>query len=166
MLIGKGSQLAQPQGDRCRRCAKLIRQDGHAGYCSSDCREAERVDVSREKLRALAFERDGGRCHACGLDCLALRAELDALFDETRTRAGGWGRWHARKLALFKAGFDRHALETGAPLFEVDHDPPLVLGGSNTLEGVKTKCLGCHKSATKALAKSRATSRRPFRGSR
>lgn len=160
--IVPGSSLPIPTGPRCKRCTKVLGEDAHDGYCSSDCRESERLEHSDSNLRELVLERDKGVCaiETCRLDCLELREDLDELRERTRTDAGGWNRWNARVHQLKRLGFDKHAVESGAALWEMDHDPPRVQGGVNTLKGVKTKCLACHKKATGELAGRRAAARK------
>jgi 5-methylcytosine-specific restriction endonuclease McrA len=44
--------------------------------------------------------------------------------------------------------------------WEADHVIPLALGGEDTLENHRTLCEGCHKAATKRLARFRKHNRR------
>lgn len=161
-LIQRGSSIQRPKGPQCKRCFKPIRreiienQEAPEGFCSISCGENQEDELSDKKLRELVLERDKGICSICKEDCLALRAHLDE-FRKVVSQA----QWEARLRGLERVGFDRHAIESGAPLFEVDHYPPRVRGGRNTLEGARSLCLGCHKKATAGLAKERAAARRP-----
>lgn len=160
--VSKGSGLAVPSGARCSRCQKPLKPDASGGWCSSDCRQAEVEDVSQAKLRALVLERDRGVCSACGLDCLVLRAELDAL--RAAVDVGGYHevkRWLARVHQLMRLGFDKHAVESGAALWECDHVVEKARGGPSTLEACTTRCLPCHKAKTSSFSTSRAQARNP-----
>lgn len=163
--VAYGSSLQGPSGPRCTRCQKVIKdQDAPPGLCSISCLEAQDQGLSDAKLREAVFARDGGRCSSCGLDCVGLREELDAIRNALEpTKPGAVERenlWKARIHQLDRCGFDPHAVVTGAPLWQADHHPlPKVKGGPNKLEAVRTACLSCHKAATGALASSRAEAR-------
>lgn len=56
---------------------------------------------------------------------------------------------------------DRHRFNVGRSLWEADHEKPVVEGGGLCeLDGYRTLCVPCHKSASAFLAKRRAAARR------
>jgi len=121
--------------------------------------EALQESTSQAKLRALVIERDKGICSSCGEDCIEGRALLDALLD---MGAEGLNQLYGLSRGRFK-GFPKTALETkGGTLWECAHLEARVLGGANRPDNATTLCLRCHAADTKALAKGRAFSRRPF----
>lgn len=158
-----GSHVSVPQGARCERCSKPIGPEGYGKWCSSDCRQAASEEVSGAKLRAVVFERDKGFCKDCGLDTVELRAQFDLCIELAKKDPHHAGAWAARLIVLDRDGWDRHAITTGAPLHEVDHDPPRVNGGTNNPALCVTRCLPCHKARTADQARSRAAARHPRR---
>jgi len=128
--------------------------------------------------RKLVLARDRGVCAACSLDTLAAWQQLEAL------RAARWMTRHpgernpryAREWTSFCAGDDvfmaRWEVLTGTrrglhrkTLWDMDHVVPVVEGGGyvhgvDPLPNLRTLCLGCHRVATAALAKRRATQRK------
>lgn len=164
------SEIPEPTGDRCKRCTKPVREDGHAGYCSADCFRAAVKTISQAKLRTLVFERDKGVCALCGEDMGRLEAVLRELTSQAlaassmpRSRENDrLARDAGRRLQSFQHGlvvrkFDRDAVCNGS-LWEADHVNPRVKGGATTLENARTLCVPCHKKVTKDLARER---RRP-----
>lgn len=171
-LVKTGSQTPTPKGARCTRCQKVIREDGHNAFCSSDCAEAERVEVSQQRLRDLLFDRDHAVCAECGIDCEALRDELDALLAANRAElarahaiqdfvdARALRRLSARVHQLVILGFPRKDVEDGKTLWNAAHVDARVKGGPTTLANAKTLCLACHRKDTNKLAGERASARK------
>lgn len=174
--------LRPPPWPRCSRCRKPSAPDyrcEHEGriYCSSSCVEAEQEALSLSTLRAKVLERDQGICATCKTDCIELRAQVDALIRDAEDKPApdnwhpaavfGWqsslNKLGARVHQLVRVGFDRHAVESGASLWEMAHLVARVESGSNRLENVVTKCLACHKDDTRELAQRRAARRRGWK---
>ena len=157
--IRRGSETPQPKGPRCRRCYKLVKQDGHDGYCSSDCLKSESDEVSRAALRRAVFERDKGVCAACGMDCEALREEMRMLREDFPCSMRAPMVYDARVHQLVRLGFPRRDVENGKSLWDCAHVKDRVRGGQNTLENARTLCLPHHAAETAELAGERAKRR-------
>lgn len=155
-----GKAIPKAAGARCRRCLKVIREDGHDSYCSSDCWAAENHELSQSALRAAVLERDKGVCHDCGCDCEALREELRMLREDYPCSMRAPMVLDARIHQLVRLGFPRGPVERGETLWEADHVKERVKGGPNTLANLATRCLACHSKKTSSLASSRAESRK------
>lgn len=160
----------------CRKPCKPSEsvQDG-AGltYCSTSCGTAKEDGLSQAALRDQVEERDNGQCARCPVNALVLREEIDQLKQAVEDCPTGGpmyrrvrGCYEARVAQLVHVGFDRHAIETGASLWEAAHVEARVLGGATHLSQAVSLCLSCHKADSKKLASSRAASRRPFRRDR
>lgn len=160
---------------RCSWCCGFVGVDGISVevndspkyFCRSDCQRSFFEERSLDGLKRLVLERDRGVCAVCRQDCLKLRKELDGLQRRAKKRTyfpkinlDRLRRWESRLLQLLRCGFDKHAVENGHALWELDHIDPQVRGGRNTLANVRTLCLSCHKEATGSLASDRAKKRR------
>lgn len=156
--IMRGSDVPVPAGPKCARCGKPIREDGHGGFCSADCALLAGAARSQAELRRRVEERDRGVCAECGFDAPAARLALDEL------KATDVRLWKARVQGLVVLGFDRHALESGASLWEAAHRVARVRGGPDTLENCITLCLAHHHEDTAKLAGERAKYSRLRRG--
>lgn len=159
--VFKGSELQEPRGERCKRCFKPRRDpDAPEGLCSLACLEAASEEISDSRLRALTLARDNGVCVDCGLDCLALRREIDDMQDWASINRETRSTLEARIHQLHRLGFDKHAVESGQALWEMDHELEVARGGPNALSNTKTRCLPCHKAKSKQFAKKRSQSRK------
>lgn len=157
--IMKGSDIPPPKGARCARCMKPIKLGSFGGFCSSDCSEAEKQEVSQVRLRALVFDRDRGICASCGMDTEALRHEIFALRERFQTDVAA-RILSARVHQLVRLGFPRGPIERGESLWACDHVREVAASGPSTLANAQTLCLGCHSKKTKGFAKRRAAARK------
>lgn len=148
---------------RCRWCGESVRPPRRS-WCSDGC-VSEYQALQPDALRRAVFERDRGICALCGRDCQALETRIN---ERLRGLVGGntrqlelraRGRWHRmfQRLGVPVLSFHRLARS----LWDADHTVPLVEGGANTVENMRTLCLPCHKRQTRALAGRRAAARTP-----
>lgn len=149
-----GSSIKAPKGQPCSRCFRIIREDGHSGYCSSDCFLAENDEQSQSKIRSLVLARDHGQCALCPNKTLALRA-----FADTELVAGVRRR---RNCIAFmkKLGFTEKDVVDGRALWDFDHVNPRAAKGPTTLENARCLCRPCHVKVTSEFASKRADSRK------
>lgn len=156
----RARDLLPEQLGRCKWCGGEAKPP-RKFWCSDACvREYQAADP--KELRRAVEERDREVCAACRRDCRVLRARLEerlAPFYRTsapwpqRRRACRWGKFLGRLKLVRLFATLRH-------LWEADHVVPVVEGGPNTLENLRTLCLPCHKAATRELAARRARARR------
>lgn len=117
----------------------------------------------RERVyRGKVEERDRGVCAKCGRDTLELARKLTAILERFYAYQATW---HEKKRALRWEKLLRRLKLTRwtcrlRHLWEADHVVPVVEGGPNALENLRTLCLPCHKSETRVLAARRARARR------
>ena len=93
-------------------------------------------------LRDLVFERDGGICARCGVDCAAELLKLKV--SRGRKRLDAWSQW---------------GLKPGqrSSLWDADHIAPVVEGGGECdLENIRTLCIRCHREVTAELRQRRS----------
>jgi 5-methylcytosine-specific restriction endonuclease McrA len=145
---------------RCRQCKKSIR-DGKRPKQRTFCGDPQclhlwklKSDANYQAEHVLA--RDKGVCAVCGLDCVALFAELKGLRSH----------WSAPYSPAFiercqAIGLPRHLRALMRRLWEMDHIIPVIEGGGSCgLENLRTLCWACHRKETAALARRRAEARR------
>lgn len=120
-------------------------------------------------IRLLLARRDHGVCAICGMDTvLAYNAcgRFSNLADPVERAAALAVQLEAR--ARFMAlGFTTPGWATNArhcDWWQADHTVPLVEGGTNSLDNLRTLCLRCHKRVTAALAARRGARARAVRG--
>lgn len=112
-------------------------------WCSDECLELYRLETDWNFIRSHVLQRDGGVCARCGCDVNKLKQRL---FQAA-------GRFQATKI-LRRMGFN-----SGMELFQVDHIQPRILGGTNSLDNLRTLCVPCHKRVTAKLANNRSQNR-------
>lgn len=100
--------------------------------------------------RMRVYERDHGVCAECGLDTDDLLKWTVKLF-ERYPRKGWRSNTSNAMLLLSHFGFNERT-----SLWEADHIIPVIMGGENTLENLRTLCVPCHKKDTAELAASRS----------
>lgn len=168
----------------CRRCGTEV-PAGRRTFCSTACVDEWSIRTNPGYARRKVKERDHGVCAACGIDCEAIRSELNALrAREWSARYGQpiapseqssywalsqrkqqeqWDRYPAFETRCDELGLSkrrRHNLNKS--LWEADHITPVVEGGGECgLDNLRTLCWRCHAAETKALAGRRAKARRP-----
>jgi 5-methylcytosine-specific restriction enzyme A len=150
----------------CRECGTEVAPPRRT-FCSKTCvdvwTERHNVAVQRRKV----FERDGGKCRACGLDVRALEERIRNLTRRIRSRHD-WPRWtELRRLISYKreqrvaAAVRRMGLTVGRHFWEMDHIRPVVMGGGSCgTENLRVLCVPCHRLVTAELARRRAARRR------
>lgn len=116
-------------------------------WCSNKCWE----EFHWVTLRNVIFRRDKGVCAECGLDTLALKRDYDAL---TLPHEPGHAKFYdqpARREFL-----KDHGIPPGrscSDWWDADHIVPLIEGGANKPENLRTLCIPCHQKATAELHK-------------
>jgi len=125
----------------CRWCSLEVPK-GRRTFCSDWCVHEWRLRSDPGYLRECVFERDRGRCAACGLDTVAA---WNHLMRQRRDR---------RALA-----FRDWSLPRGrSSLWDADHIVPVSEGGGECdLDNLRTLCLRCHRKATADLRRRRST---------
>ena len=124
----------------CRQCGTEVGK-WRRTFCSDECVDAWRVLSDPGWVRTLLIKRDHGICAHCGLDTLALEHRFMEYL-------------RIKKLLAWNGPFEFEGRLTpaGRTLWEADHINPVVEGGGECgLEGYRTLCLWCHKTATKEL---------------
>jgi 5-methylcytosine-specific restriction enzyme A len=171
------TKLPKGQNGRalCRRCSTEV-PVGRRSFCSQPCIDEWQIRTNPGFAARKVLARDRGCCALCGLDCLALRAELEALqADEASRRYAtkhvpasyaarrpvSFPRFHARCDEL---DLPRHLRSLDRRLWEMDHTLPVVEGGGSCgLEGLRSLCYRCHRAETAKLARRRAERRKAGR---
>lgn len=118
-------------------------------WCSDRCANNFWDAVTWRGLRAQLAKRDRGICRLCRVDCRALRREYAALT--------------ASKRVAFAKRYDIPKRRLRKTWWDADHVLPIAEGGRNDLANLRTLCIRCHKSETRALAARRAEVRRTRR---
>lgn len=97
-------------------------------------------------LRQRVFDRDRGRCVACGLRTQAI-ARL------RRERPEVFARWQRRMIARGRFGYELPAGRV--TLWDADHIEARADGGGNALANLRTLCWWCHqrRSAVQGAAR-------------
>jgi 5-methylcytosine-specific restriction endonuclease McrA len=140
----------------CRQCKKSIR-DGkrpkQRTFCGNpECLHLWKLKSDTNYQAEHVLKRDKGVCSGCGLDCLALLADLksERLVFPTMFVA------RCQKLGLPRSFWDLRRR-----LWEMDHIVPVIEGGGSCgLENLRTLCWACHRKETAALAARRAEARK------
>lgn len=177
---GYVSIAKMPRGPRgfplCRRCATEC-PTARNTFCSNECVHEWKLRTQPAYQAVHVLERDNGVCALCGVDTIALLAELKRLRSEdrrARREAGmsaprdedpntySWekteGAFGTRVAAL---SLPRHLVYLTRRLWEMDHVTPVVEGGGSCgLDNLRTLCWACHRRETAALAKRRAAARK------
>jgi hypothetical protein len=110
--------------------------------------------------------RDHGVCEACGIDCLQLARDGQALIDAKNksTTANLMANLAAIEDFVQRHGIAAHMMDrywVRRRFWEMDHRVPVVEGGGGCgLDNLRTLCWRCHKTETVALAKRRAAARK------
>lgn len=161
----------------CRQCKGSIRtgkRPKQRTFCGPECVHLWKLRSDPGYQARHVLERDKGVCARCGLDCLALLAELKQLAArEASARYGAAQHVPANYIALRPVGFPefharcdelglpRHHRALGRRLWEMDHTVPVIEGGGSCgLENLRTLCWTCHRKETAALAARRAEARK------
>lgn len=103
--------------------------------------------IRRRGWRTAIFKRDKGVCSACGLDTGKLIPELQYRCYDIDVRGA----------YLARFGFPiTHWDRIARSLWEADHVVPLIEGGADTLENLRTLCWPCHQKESTSGAARRA----------
>jgi 5-methylcytosine-specific restriction protein A len=184
--------IVRPDGLKpCRWCLGPVAPPRRS-WCSEDCIREWTRRTSWSLTRLAVFERDKGRCAACGVDAEAVlarfrqavcdrmgfdraRASLDAVAVVKTVRASR-RRYRttvtkpeplpADLIALFaaRAGWPESAFRPKAHAWEADHIIPVADGGDFfDLGNIRTMCIRCHREVTTAQNRARAADRRARR---
>jgi hypothetical protein len=133
----------------CRQCGIEV-AGRRLTFCSDACVDEWKIRTAGGFAATKVRARDHGVCASCGLDCEALKKQID----EVRRLRGT----DAAVLELRSRMFGPHHLRRR--LWEVDHVVPVVEGGGECgLGNLRTLCAPCHKRATAELAGRRARAR-------
>jgi 5-methylcytosine-specific restriction enzyme A len=103
--------------------------------------------LKRKPFRGQVFDRDAGVCAECRLDTRKLVRELQELWNKP-----------GKAELLQKHGYC--LWDWPRSLWQADHIVPIIEGGADTLENLRTLCLPCHLIETAKLSARRAKRRR------
>ena len=152
----------------CRLCKKPCSEVSRH-WCSEECLRQYLTISNGSYVRAQLLERDRGICVECGVNGAQMNEALARLKDDllhpllmtihpmivTTLRAEGW-----TNVKLRGRGSYADAVEFSS-CWEADHIQSVAEGGGQCgLENYRTLCYICHKRASKAQAKERASLRR------
>lgn len=144
-------------------------------YCSEACRIETYIRCHPGSARYYVEKRDRGVCGGCGIDTNALFAKLARICNRKNDRGvEAWKAAHGGEYGdTTKMSFDErdaafaqgrtwrrrwlrdHGFGStdGGHYWEMDHVVPVIEGGGMCgLDGLRTACLRCHRSATARLA--------------
>jgi hypothetical protein len=134
--VNKASLAKGPGGrNLCRWCGLEV-PSGRLTFCSEFCVEEWKLRSNPAHLRERVFQRDGGMCAICRVDCQAALLQLRKSRGVARLRLQAeWGISANRK-----------------SLWDADHIVPVAEGGGECdLSNMRTLCLRCHRVQTVAL---------------
>ena len=136
------SELARGPNGRvlCRECGVECKSSRQT-FCSDACIHAWKLTTNRTYQAEHLFKRDRGICALCGMDCVAVRRNLDAL-------ASNGGHMTAEyQVTVQGLGLTPYYL--CRRLWEMDHIVPVAEGGGGCgLENLRTLCWACHRKVT------------------
>ncbi len=140
----------------CRQCRSSIRtgkRPKQRTFCDDkNCLHLWKLKSDTSYQAQHVLERDKGVCALCGLDCIALLADLklERLVFPTMFVA-----------RCQRLGLPRSFRDLRRRLWEMDHTIPVIEGGGSCgLENLRTLCWACHARETAALAARRADRRK------
>jgi 5-methylcytosine-specific restriction enzyme A len=155
----------------CRECAGPIKPPARS-FCSNECVLAWKIRSQPAVAARLVLERDAGVCAECGIDCVALRRELEALLWAMRKASrADYGQYapldfelkgeHAFGARIRELGLTGERARLRRRLWEMDHVVPVVEGGGSCgLDNLRTLCWRCHARVTAELRKRMAERRK------
>jgi 5-methylcytosine-specific restriction protein A len=131
---GRVSSKALPQGPGgralCRRCQIEVPK-GRRTFCSDACVHEWKLRSQPNYLREHVFQRDRGRCSACGLDTEDLARRLRQMPKSQASRV-------LERLGMADC-LDRS-------FWEAHHVKAVMEGGGSCgLENLRTLCVSCHR---------------------
>jgi 5-methylcytosine-specific restriction protein A len=173
-MRGKLSRALHTEKGICRWCGEPVPKGRHS-WCSDRCVEAFKVEAWPNEMRTAIAKRDHEICRLCGRDCGRIDLYIEAIVDNPKALpkrtfdytsdqyvvidpdpvlARRRQRWInlLRRLRMWMPdcygsadhGMLRH-------LWEADHIVPVIEGGSNRLDNMRTLCVPCHKAETREL---------------
>lgn len=160
-----GKRPRGPNGrPTCRQCGAEC-PVGRRTFCSSGCVAEWRLRTDPGYLRSRVHSRDKGVCAACGFDADKLERIITAAtchYRDDQQRAGHREYWQVhggpRSVVMGALGLRHHG-----HTWEADHVVPVIEGGGECgLDNMRTLCLWCHRSETKALRRRLAQRAKPL----
>ena len=143
----------------CRWCGKPV-PAGRRTWCSNKCVDEYQMVSDWNYVRKKVFERDGGICALCGIDCSAVKAAAREMLTKIKSIQGYYRSPKiASSLMGLHNGFDlfhkflkENKIYLNRSMWEVDHIIPVVEGGGLCgLDNLRTLCIWCHANETKKL---------------
>jgi 5-methylcytosine-specific restriction protein A len=126
----------------CRQCG-LETAPPRKTFCSDQCVHHWKIRAQGSYAREQVFNRDQGRCQACGLDTEKLRQ----LLYRVKTEKGELAYLALTAAYAQKTGY---AFSLDKHFWEMDHIRPVDWGGGACgLENLQTLCLACHRTKTR-----------------
>jgi len=127
----------------CSWCGKEV-EGRRRSWCSNQCVSDYRLAADWGVICAAVWQRDKGKCALCEIDTEALSAQHDRLFGcmPMTSPERDWLRSHGIPEGRSTGKF-----------WDCDHIIPVIEGGGNGLENLRTLCIPCHKAETAALRK-------------
>ncbi len=126
----------------CSWCGVEV-QGRRVSWCSQTCIAEYQLESDWGVICAAVWRRDHGICAACGTDTEALRKEYDRLFPDLDSPQ--------ERLWLEQHGIPRG--RRWSKFWDADHITPVIEGGGNGLDNLRTLCIPCHRAETAALRK-------------
>ena len=146
-----------PNGRRfCRYCGEEVPK-GRLYWCCAEHVHLALVECDPNYQRNAVKKRDKGVCADCGTDTVELKRLVMELVIRSRPEYDqrGFGD-HTRMYDVLQGlGFKRNQ-----SLWEMDHIVPVIEGGQNTLDNLRTLCVPCHKRDTAEVVKRLAIRRK------
>ena len=147
----------------CRWCGKPV-SGRRRTWCSQACVDEFLVRNSGNVARSRVFDRDGGICAVCGLDCEALNHTLREMLRDFKRQFyhdPAPGRYE-RLFQEFMDGLARYGLRRFLfrSAWEVHHKHSVKQGGGACgLDNLQTLCWRCHAAETRELRRRLAASK-------
>ncbi len=123
-------------------------------WCSAECVHAYRLENDWQYVRRHVFERDGGKCTACGVDISQAVAWWRRIAEHCDRGA------YSRKEVFAAATAVGWPRQLYRDWWEADHVKARKEGGRDHLDNLRTLCVPCHKHRTKMQAGAWAKERR------
>lgn len=180
-MRGRLSRELCCEGGRCRWCGQPVPK-GRRSWCSDGCVTAFQIEAWPSTARTAVAKRDHEVCRLCGRDCGRISRYIEAIL--ANPLASHKKNWDyateryivtdpdpslARRRKRWVNLLRRLKMTVSHPwdpkvvvrhYWEADHIVPVVRGGHNTLDNLRTLCRSCHRRETARLSRERAAERR------